>query len=519
MLNLEIRIGSPANFAAVVAVLAGAFIWTFFVARTRNESLLLAPFILVVAACAGFWAARGYGGLDESEHLHCAYLVSKGMLPYRDFWQHHPPLIWLCMAPLMRWFDSSPWIYEISRLIWTGVFVLIGLLGWVVARRVWRGQASAGVYWLVFLASAVLWLFPVVRPDLPSVLLMLGGIYFCLHAARGRNWACLCCGAAISLALTFTYKHFILALVPPIVILARPPGRRLYRVALYVAGLVGGVLPLAFYLAHNGLLRDFLEWVLLFNRKLSYVSASFPLAVVAAGLLGWYFLLKRRQSLDGHAALVLLLCWPLCTFSSILNSGNTMYFYLNLWFVLAAVLSGGLGVGGWLERFAARRAAVSGVAAIVLAALTLPSLYYAHQAAYGPSRYSHRDLARLIKLCRDDTCFVLLPHHPIFSRDATRLYAAWQYVYASEFSEVRRYLGGGDLAAAILDRRPALITRDISTLIGLGRGDEIFRDMTEKRIISEADREAITEMLSRDYAIEEIGNWRFYVRKDRAARR
>jgi hypothetical protein len=39
-------------------------------------------------------------GGDEPEHMHFAYLVGSGMKPYRDFMQHHMPLIWYVFAPI-----------------------------------------------------------------------------------------------------------------------------------------------------------------------------------------------------------------------------------------------------------------------------------------------------------------------------------------------------------------------------------------------------------------------------------
>ena len=33
-------------------------------------------------------------GTDESEYLHFSYLVSQYYVPFKDFYQHHLPLIW-----------------------------------------------------------------------------------------------------------------------------------------------------------------------------------------------------------------------------------------------------------------------------------------------------------------------------------------------------------------------------------------------------------------------------------------
>jgi len=54
-----------------------------------------APFLLLSAHVF----LKTTGG-DEPEHLHFAYLVGSGMKPYRDFMQHHMPLLWYVLAPI-----------------------------------------------------------------------------------------------------------------------------------------------------------------------------------------------------------------------------------------------------------------------------------------------------------------------------------------------------------------------------------------------------------------------------------
>jgi len=43
---------------------------------------------------------------DEIEHLHNGYLVSIGKTPFKDFWEHHLPLIWYVIAPFFHFGNS-----------------------------------------------------------------------------------------------------------------------------------------------------------------------------------------------------------------------------------------------------------------------------------------------------------------------------------------------------------------------------------------------------------------------------
>ena len=38
--------------------------------------------------------------VDELEHLHATWCVAQGQLPYRDFFEHHTPLLYYLLAPI-----------------------------------------------------------------------------------------------------------------------------------------------------------------------------------------------------------------------------------------------------------------------------------------------------------------------------------------------------------------------------------------------------------------------------------
>lgn len=46
-----------------------------------------------------FYTETGNG--DNVEHIHSSWLVAQGKIPYRDFFQHHNPLLWYLFAPLI----------------------------------------------------------------------------------------------------------------------------------------------------------------------------------------------------------------------------------------------------------------------------------------------------------------------------------------------------------------------------------------------------------------------------------
>jgi hypothetical protein len=49
----------------------------------------------------------GSGDGDTLEHVHSSWLVFRGKVPYKDFFQHHNPLLWYLGAPFVGLFEYS----------------------------------------------------------------------------------------------------------------------------------------------------------------------------------------------------------------------------------------------------------------------------------------------------------------------------------------------------------------------------------------------------------------------------
>ncbi|HWQ27408.1 MAG TPA: hypothetical protein VNN12_00100, partial [Dehalococcoidia bacterium] len=59
-------------------------------------SLLGALFLFRLASFSSRWFNP-----DELEHVHASWCIAKGMVPYRDFFEHHTPWLWYLLAPLV----------------------------------------------------------------------------------------------------------------------------------------------------------------------------------------------------------------------------------------------------------------------------------------------------------------------------------------------------------------------------------------------------------------------------------
>jgi len=114
---------------------------------------------------------------DEYEHLHASWLWSQGIKPYEGFFEHHPPLFWYVLRPLVNSFDKANLtsLMVASRIVTASVatglvagcwWLFTGLFG---RRAAWAGTAFFAMYCGV--APVVVEL----RPDVPSLTLLVFG--------------------------------------------------------------------------------------------------------------------------------------------------------------------------------------------------------------------------------------------------------------------------------------------------------------------------------------------------------
>ena len=68
--------------------------------RRRAWAGLAAVLLGALALRAGLTLHRYYD-TDELEHMHAALLVAHGNLPFRDFFEHHGPLLYSILAPVV----------------------------------------------------------------------------------------------------------------------------------------------------------------------------------------------------------------------------------------------------------------------------------------------------------------------------------------------------------------------------------------------------------------------------------
>lgn len=77
--------------------------------RLNKLVTILLTAYLVFGVGLLYWVViySGSGDGDTLEHVHSSWMVYTGQMPYRDFFQHHNPLLWYVGAPLVGLYEYS----------------------------------------------------------------------------------------------------------------------------------------------------------------------------------------------------------------------------------------------------------------------------------------------------------------------------------------------------------------------------------------------------------------------------
>jgi 4-amino-4-deoxy-L-arabinose transferase-like glycosyltransferase len=135
--------------------------------RRLAPGVLVAALALAATLRVGVVVNRGIDP-DESQHLHVAWRIAQGHVPYRDFWEHHLPFFHYGIAPLTSWLVDRVEVYFAARAIMAILAAVAVALTWRLARRL----SADGAIW----AALVLLFLPQfaetsteTRPDVPAL--------------------------------------------------------------------------------------------------------------------------------------------------------------------------------------------------------------------------------------------------------------------------------------------------------------------------------------------------------------
>ncbi len=219
----------------------------------------------VIISANLYWTALN-NDLSRNEHVYSEIgrVVRDGGLPYRDTWDHKPPVLYYVLAASIFVFGNTAFAIHV-------VGVAVGLAFSMViaglARQLtgsWRAAGLAGVAGLFYGSVAAA---KETGPDM--LMVMLGTAAFLVAVAgRGRVWWLVVSGLLLAAAF-FAKQPVILQLPPLLWIAAWAAPRRAWRaVAAVLTGLAAGILLVIGWAAAQGITGAF--WYQAFEANFLY---------------------------------------------------------------------------------------------------------------------------------------------------------------------------------------------------------------------------------------------------------
>ena len=367
---------------------------------------------LVVAAASALRAGRVFTrgfDPDEFQHLHGGWCLAHGLWPYRDYFEHHTPWLWLALAPFFALFDvdRDPERAVAFVLAARGAMWILGSVALLLTFRLGRLWAGPATGWLAAAMLSVTLAFVEksieIRPDVPALVCLLGSWMATASALRrapeerGTRGRLAAAGFLLGAAVLFTQKVALTLPATLVVLLAWVLDRRQWRsrrarvlglAAFGVGAAVPLVATLALFAAHTGISR-FIElnvtrnadWRVRFS-PVPFLRAIFQanLAVVCLGVLGWVQAAARLPSPDAlrqGGVLLVLQTLGLLAGAFAIPVPQLHYFLmvLPLAAILAArALAGAAEAAARRGRDPARAATLAAVAILGLALAAVPPL-------------------------------------------------------------------------------------------------------------------------------------------------
>lgn len=297
-----------------------------------GSSFLLVAIAALLVARVPVLVARAFDA-DEFEHVHAAWSVFRGLLPYRDFFEHHTPWYYFALSPFFRWFavaesfDSARHFLLFGRALSLALTVLSAGLVFFIG-RLGRSRRVGLLAALFFVGQPVLIHKTLeIRPDVPALFFFIAGLWFLRHGLLAQlRWFLgggLCLGAAIlcTQKLLFVLPGVFVGLGLWVLAGGRREGRRVLvaRTSAVLVVLLGVAVPVVVtwigfalrgaggsFIYDNFVLNS--RWGWRSGRHLQVVLTT-AAPILLLGVVGaWDGLFRRGRGEPRDAGDLLLLC-------------------------------------------------------------------------------------------------------------------------------------------------------------------------------------------------------------------
>ncbi len=333
---------------------------------------LVAAALVAVAVLVGIGRALEGFAIDEPQHLHAAWLVSRGLVPYRDYFDHHMPMFHVLMAPVVSAIGRNYFLlYAATRLL--ALAVLAAILA-AFARLMPRNAPAGltvGALALLVVTRGDDALFHL-RPDFVALALLMWAVV--LLSRTPISWPRgVAAGLLAGAALLFTQKSASLlpafAFCVAIGALRAPRGERAAAWRHAAASALACAVPIGVFIAalHRlGALQAFVDQPVLFvshwTEPISWryhyqetVTLGLPVCLLGfawAFRSAWAWLARRAERYPADGLLGMLALAGAAGFAwTPVKTGHAYVFCVQIWLCACAMR----GLVAWLETSTAER--------------------------------------------------------------------------------------------------------------------------------------------------------------------
>jgi len=152
------------------------------------------------------------GNGDNVEHIHSTWLVANGKVPYRDFFQHHNPLLWYTFAPFIGYFSKAIDVLDAAHAASIGAALLTFFVIYKICIRFFASPVSA-LTAIIILCPPYYSLFCFnYNPDTFMALFFAVGIYYLFMYLEKKKQLFICL-SFLAFFISFLYTQKVLVIL------------------------------------------------------------------------------------------------------------------------------------------------------------------------------------------------------------------------------------------------------------------------------------------------------------------
>ncbi|OVE79709.1 hypothetical protein BVY01_01670 [bacterium I07] len=448
-------------------VVANVFLKDWLEIRFQKYYWFLLSVILVFLVILGFLIVLNKTiQVDEIEHVHSAWYVVHGAIPYSDFFQHHNPLLWYCMTPFFILGETITLFF-----IFRG-FMFLCILA--IAYTVYRIGRETGLHreWAVI--SVILLLSEVIfiksgieiRPDSPYVLLgSISCLYLIRFVKRFNQVSLMICGVTLGLSFLFIQKSIILIFPFGLVLLIRYLIRKIpfQSLLVFTAAFLSPLLLFGISLIATKSLNDYYVTNILLNLNILFSNqqncltmfiTQNPLHIVLL-FFALGHVIFHRKTLSWEQMIVILVAVLAAGFPILVRRTAERNFLLGIPFLCVVA---GYFLQSWLKhpKWNERRKL-----GIVMLIVTLPTFFLLKTGLIQHNRHQVRQIQYVLKnTAKTDRVY---DGNNVFNLFRPDMHYFWYAVYGNNLIVRYNQITGGkygdyDLSLLIQEKRPMIIS-------------------------------------------------------------